>query len=1287
MSNLKKNTYEILKHKVFYVLIISLIFSTSNLFSQNIKVKREHPYLFVSQSLIKDIKQKTKDLESFHSYVKSSRETLTNDPNATSLIRKEVDGKTNKGHVDYFINDCFYYGIDAYINDNALSKAYAKQYILSLLDIPISGNDDMPIRGKLFALGSLYDWMYNDLDEQIKKDMRNEILDLVKYVDDKWHYVSRAVVDGHSRFGNISVLISLLPIYHDIQDDNRSRYDKYFKLVVGNWKNKFNPFQTWVNQDGSHSMGWAYGASYSMYFPYIIWEFATDEQSWFVDWQKGKPYFNLYGLRNDYNANEKSSGAYDNFPFSADVWASEYNATLQNRQVLFSAYYYKDNHSRWFFNHMKERNISSSEFKYSYWDILYNNFAEEEETAPNDLPLSHYYKHSAYVLMRDSWDFKDNTLVTFKSSSFYAAGHHHKDQNAFTIYYKGPLAIDAGAYGALGEWGSIHFWNYYTRSIAHNTMLIYDPSEKFKHDGYTYSNDGGQYFMANDNPTLAQIKEGGANHLDGILKYEEAQDYTYSQGDATKAYRSTKLKEFKRSIIYLRDHSYNHPVVIVYDNVISTNSDFKKTYLLHSIKEPTINGNIASFEIDDGMDVNNKAVMYQETLLPVNPEITKIGGRANNQEFYVADDGTGKPHNYNENAAYDNPSEREKRALREAGEWRVEVSPSVKSENDNFLNILSITDGNTGETSVKTKYISAAGVDGVLVKDNDGNESTLILFCKDTVNIDEQITIPNDVQYNKVLIIGLRENTNYNVGQTATDLVIKEDNTGELKSSDQGTIYLDSKYMPVLSSLEYNINNCSKEVAFQSKSINKDVSSWLWNFGDGEQSTEQNITHKYKTDGTYQVTLIVSTGKLNDTITKEVSILPAIDMPEIISDEVCGEDSLILSIDQSFFNQVSNTISTFKWYDAEVGGRFLAVGDTFTTPILSKSKTYYVASVISGKDKTVFGSKTDRGKGSYYEYDDKDAVWGLNFSTENDIILKSVKVYNGKVQVFDGSSGIYEGERTFTVINYAGDTIAESTVDVVLGEQRLELNMQIPAGSEYRILTDRHTGLWRDTEGAKYPYVIDDVVSVTGGTRYDGVPPYTADSYYFFYDWEVEISGDSSSCRSAVVAKVNPLPKADFSYNAYDTLVYFTNASNGDNFLWYFGENGDTSIDENPIYQYSDYGSYSVKFIAKNKCGVDSITTPIIVKNTGIRVVLNNDIVKIYPNPANQYLHISSDNNTVSTSTIYIYNSVGTVVKTIKTDNLTESQINLADLSSGIYFLKVSSREKDYKPIKFIIVK
>jgi hypothetical protein len=45
-------------------------------------------------------------------------------------------------------------------------------------------------------------------------------------------------------------------------------------------------------------------------------------------------------------------------------------------------------------------------------------------------------------------------------------------------------------------------------------------------------------------------------------------------------------------------------------------------------------------------------------------------------------------------------------------------------------------------------------------------------------------------------------------------------------------------------------------VAFKDESIGK-TTSWNWNFGDGETSTEQNPIHTYKAAGSYVVVLSV----------------------------------------------------------------------------------------------------------------------------------------------------------------------------------------------------------------------------------------------------------------------------------------------------------------------------------------------------------------------------------------------------------------------------------------------
>jgi len=58
------------------------------------------------------------------------------------------------------------------------------------------------------------------------------------------------------------------------------------------------------------------------------------------------------------------------------------------------------------------------------------------------------------------------------------------------------------------------------------------------------------------------------------------------------------------------------------------------------------------------------------------------------------------------------------------------------------------------------------------------------------------------------------------------------------------------------------------EVQFTDRSTGP-IDSWLWDFGDGGNSTEQDPEHYYNRDGSYSVTLIVTGPGCEDRLTKD----------------------------------------------------------------------------------------------------------------------------------------------------------------------------------------------------------------------------------------------------------------------------------------------------------------------------------------------------------------------------------------------------------------------------------
>jgi PKD repeat protein len=309
-----------------------------------------------------------------------------------------------------------------------------------------------------------------------------------------------------------------------------------------------------------------------------------------------------------------------------------------------------------------------------------------------------------------------------------------------------------------------------------------------------------------------------------------------------------------------------------------------------------------------------------------------------------------------------------------------------------------------------------------------------------------------------------------------------------------------------------SVIECSGTVNFIN--ISSGVIESVWDFGDGTSSTERSPQHTYKKAGKYIITLTVSNGDNSDMLKDSVELSFA-ELPIATDGERDGDGTVDLSATVGDGGVIS-------WYEKEVGGKVLAIGENFTTPELITTTTYYVenqisTTVIDPKPPVIeHGGRLEKGAGGgYYEWSDDGARFGLQFNATANFILKSVKVYNGT-----SSNGSYEGERTFSVINTTGDTIAQKVVNIVKGEQRLQLDMAIPVGSGYKLLSDAKVGMWRENTGSfDYPYQIGDYVTIIGWANINGAKG--TDGYYFFYDWEI-MAGQPTciSGRVPVVATI-----------------------------------------------------------------------------------------------------------------------------------------------------------------------
>jgi hypothetical protein len=84
-------------------------------------------------------------------------------------------------------------------------------------------------------------------------------------------------------------------------------------------------------------------------------------------------------------------------------------------------------------------------------------------------------------------------------------------------------------------------------------------------------------------------------------------------------------------------------------------------------------------------------------------------------------------------------------------------------------------------------------------------------------------------------------------------------------------------------------------------------------------------------------------------------------------------------------------------------------------------------------------------------------------------------------------------------------------------------------------------------------------------------------------------------------------------------------------------------------------------------------------QTTGINKLISNGQVSIYPNPANQYLYLKNINGSVN---IDITDVTGQIVKSFRN---TSNQIDVSDMPTGFYFLRITEISKQaIQTIKFV---
>jgi gliding motility-associated-like protein len=381
-------------------------------------------------------------------------------------------------------------------------------------------------------------------------------------------------------------------------------------------------------------------------------------------------------------------------------------------------------------------------------------------------------------------------------------------------------------------------------------------------------------------------------------------------------------------------------------------------------------------------------------------------------------------------------------------------------------------------------------------------------------------------------------------------------------------------------------------ISFTNNSSGPGTLTYAWDFGDGGRATTQNPTHTYTTPGNYTVSMaITSSNGCSDTLKKTGAI-----KIDNINTKITAPDSICVKAPVSFVNSSTPTPASSNW----------SFGDATTSTQLSPVKVYNTPGTYTVQLINTYSYCSDTAKKTLKVLPRPVANYtaGSTRKCEPNLTVNftdlSTNAVSWKWDFGDGNtstqknpSNTYTGYGDFdvrlVVTNSSGCTDTLNRTSFV------------------RIKRPQITVPSLPVRGC-IPYTINPVATIlsidavtsylwdfgNGATSTSPTPSYT---YTTQGTYHVKLTiTTSTGCTETLfitdAVKVGRKPNVNFSAVPTPVCAFkpvqFTDLTNeADEWLWFFGDGG-SSGSQNPLYEYSDTGTFTVLLYATNNGCRDS---------------------------------------------------------------------------------------------------
>ncbi|MEW7292904.1 Ig-like domain-containing protein [Aquimarina sp. 2304DJ70-9] len=486
-------------------------------------------------------------------------------------------------------------------------------------------------------------------------------------------------------------------------------------------------------------------------------------------------------------------------------------------------------------------------------------------------------------------------------------------------------------------------------------------------------------------------------------------------------------------------------------------------------------------------------------------------------------------------------------------------------------------------------------------------------------------------------------------------------NNGYSDFSSLGNYTISGSYIPgddnnpPLSEFEAS-QNCL-EIAFRSTSTNR-INSYLWNFGDGQTSTQENPNHTYATEGDYTVTLTTTNDSGSNV--KEKPNFITIDTPSqpVISDQtICSGEAITLSVSGN---------SDFNWYSTSTGGSSIASGATYTTPELTSNQTYYIEGTIGGcttATRTQVNVNVSASPNQPTASDQRICSGeSVTLSVSGNSEYMWYETPTGGTSIASGST--YEASaltssQTYYVEGILGDCITPTRTEVRV---TVAESLQLPTASDQNICSGESVTI---TVSGNSDYNWYDAPTrgtiIASGNTYE-TPALTSSQTYYVEGVLGDCTTGARTEINAIVSEYPEMPVVMINQNQSLGIIAEFSA-----YQWYYNNEPIENANES-TYVPLQRGEYQIE--VSNDSGCNTISEKFAVDESILNSITNNRNYTYYPNPIKGDDLLNIEGFTVDDYDVRIVNIQGQILlKSTPT-----SQLDLSELSNGLYILLINNK-------------